>query len=88
MSITIPSDLCDFVHEAVATGVYHDENAVVAEALRLLQQRERLRREVQIGVQQLDSGDFKEYDESGLKQRLDEIKMEGRCRLLASATSL
>jgi putative addiction module CopG family antidote len=81
MSRIIPADLCDFVNDAVATGVYRDESAVVAEALRLLKQREALRREVQIGVEQLESGDFKEYDEAGLKRRFEVIKAWGRNRL-------
>jgi Arc/MetJ-type ribon-helix-helix transcriptional regulator len=81
MSITIPSDLCDYVQRAVATGVYHDEVAMVTEALRLLQRRDEFRQQIQIGLDQLNRGEVREYDDEGLKQRLEEIKADGRRRI-------
>tara|TARA_B100001013_G_scaffold343751_1_gene272165 strand:- start:1011 stop:1169 length:159 start_codon:yes stop_codon:yes gene_type:complete len=46
-----------------------------------LNQRDELRKDVQAGLNQLDGGDFTEYDESSLKERLDEISRKGKRRL-------
>lgn len=39
---------------------------------------ERLRAEVQIGIDEIERGEFIELDEDGLQQLIDEIKTEGR----------
>jgi putative addiction module CopG family antidote len=63
VDIAIPSDLEQFVASAVRDGAYENPSAVVAEALRLLEKRERLRRDVAAGVEQLESGQYTEYGE-------------------------
>ena len=80
MSITLPSDILDYVQQAVATGVHHDEAAVLAEGVRLLQRRDHFRQQAKLGVEQLDRGEFTEYDDAGISKRLEEIKAEGRER--------
>ncbi len=56
MSVDLPTDLAQFVHEAVASGNYASEREVVIRALRMLQHQEYVRREVQLGLDQLDQG--------------------------------
>ncbi len=80
-AIKIPSDLQQFVHAVVSSGIFKSESEVVAEGLRLLQKREQLRREVNEGIAQLERGEFTEYDESTLHKRFEQIMAEGRNRL-------
>jgi hypothetical protein len=42
------------------------------------QRREEFRREVQIGLDQLDRGEYTEYDDESLKEFFEQIKAEGR----------
>jgi len=62
----------------VAGGRFHSEEDVVAEALRLLEVRERkleaLRKDIQVGIDQLDRGE-------GLPLDVDDIMKRGRERL-------
>jgi putative addiction module CopG family antidote len=76
MDIVLPAELSDFVHQAVATGQYSDESAVIVEALRMLHRREHFRDEVHLGVEQLERGEYQ--DEAGLEQQLEENKAKGR----------
>jgi len=56
MSVEITPELEGLVQSIFQTGNYPDENAVLGEALRLLEKRERLRREVNAGIRQLEQG--------------------------------
>ena len=80
MVLSMPPDLNAFVHQAVATGVYESEEAVVVAALRLLQERERhleeLRAELRPALESLDRGE-------GIPLDFEEIKIRGRQRLAA-----
>jgi len=68
MDVPIPAALEQFVHDVISTGRYGDAVEVVTEALRLLERRERLRQEVAAGVEQLDRGEYTEYDEGSFEQ--------------------
>gem|GEM_PF-657372 len=72
------SHLEQFVTRIVAGGRFHSEEDVVAEALRLLEVRERkleaLRKDIQVGIDQLDRGE-------GLPLDVDDIMKRGRERL-------
>ncbi|HEX3871206.1 MAG TPA: hypothetical protein VHV77_12260 [Pirellulales bacterium] len=57
MSLGLPDDLAQFVHDAVSRGAYPTEGALLTEAVRLLRQREELRRQVQAGIDELDRGE-------------------------------
>ena len=76
MSVEITPELEGLVQSIFQTGNYPDENAVLGEALRLLEKREKLRREVNAGVEQLDRGEYTEYGEDAMPQFLEDIKME------------
>ena len=88
MTVEIPPDLQQFVHQIVNAGDYKSEAEVVGQALRLLQQRQRkieeLRREIQPALDQLDRGEGIEIkDEEELRLFFEDIKERGRKRLEA-----
>jgi len=62
MTVTLPADLQAFVDEQVASGEAPDANAVLAEAVRMLQQKKdeeklaALRADIQAGLDELDAG--------------------------------
>jgi len=58
MNVELPSDMDDFVRELVVAGRFASEQEAVAEALRLLKLRERLRADVGQGFRQLDNGQW------------------------------
>src|SRR5438132_14200206 len=92
MTISLAPEVEQLIQEKVASGKYGSATEVVREALRLLEERDEadqhdldeLRREIRIGLQQLDDGAFKEYDDQSLKEMLEGIKRRGRERLARS----
>ena len=62
MNLNLPSEINDFVNGLVAQGRFDSEEAAVAEGIRLLMSREKLRGEVQKGVKQLDDGQWFDED--------------------------
>lgn len=81
MNVPIPAEFQEFVQSIIRSGSYQTEAEVVGEALRLLSKREELRREVHAGVEQLDRGEYTEYDEDSLPQFLADIEARQRERL-------
>ncbi len=83
MSVAIPRQLEEFIHEQVRSGRYGDADAVVRDGLRLLQQREQSRVErldelkalVQAGI---DSGVAAEFDLAALKQKARKERLTRR----------
>jgi len=82
MTVEIPMEYQPFVASAIACGEFKTEGEVIAEALRMLEERRRtteyLRREMQIGLDELDRGEYVEYDEVSLKGFFEQVKVEGR----------
>ena len=76
MNVPVPLALEQFVESAVSSGRYRSAAEVVTDALQLLQRRERLRREVAAGIEQLDRGQYTEYDEDGFEQFANDIEAE------------
>jgi antitoxin ParD1/3/4 len=76
MNVQISADLSRFVEGLVADGRYQNEDQVFAEGLRLLQVREQLRRDLDIGIAQLDRGEGLDEDEvfEVLDRRIGEIE--------------
>ncbi len=56
MSVEITPELEGLVQSIFQSGNYRDEREGVGEALRLLEKRERLRRDIDAGIRQLDEG--------------------------------
>ena len=91
MTIDIPADLQQFVHNAIDAGSYKNEAEVVGQALRLLQERqqriEELRREIQPPLDRLDRGEGIELDDAELDAFFEDIKVRGRAELEAERES-
>ncbi len=68
------------VHEAQAFQDMIDRLQRAEEELRALK-LETLRREIAIGIEQLENGQYTEYDEESLPAFFEEIKERGRKRL-------
>ena len=56
MPLEVAPQIADTVNVIVRSGRYPDENAVLSEALELLQQRDRLRASLQEAAAELDRG--------------------------------
>jgi len=82
MTVEIPTD---------DAGGYKSEAEVVAEALRLLQQRQRqieeLRREIQPALDRLDRGEGIELDDEGLDAFFEDVKTRSQAELAAERES-
>jgi len=80
MNVELTADQEAFVEKAVASGRFASASAVLTEAVALLAERldkhERLKRDIEIG---LESGDGGELDENAIA----DIKARGRARLAA-----
>jgi antitoxin ParD1/3/4 len=86
MTVEIPSDCQQFVQAVIDAGSYQNEAEVVADALRLLEERQRrieeLRREIQPALDELDRGEgIVIENQEELKAFFDDIKNRGRERL-------
>ncbi len=87
MEVTLSPELEELIAEQVENGHYPSPGEVVRDALRLLQDKlklperklESLRRDIQVGLQALDQGEYDEYDDP--TQLAAEIRARGRQRL-------
>ncbi len=81
---TFSPELRRLVHEELTTGRYASEDDLLIQAVRLLSQRnqrlEDLRRELQIGRDQLDCGQYTDYDEASIRAFFDELQQRGQDR--------
>ena len=57
MNLNLPAEANEFVKGLVAQGRYQNEEAAVVDGIRLLMGREKLRAEIQVGIDQLDRGE-------------------------------
>jgi len=89
MNVSLTKELEEFVNRKVASGRYTSASEVVREALRLLEERDRLRqvrleelrRDLAVGMEQLDRGEYTVYDKNSLGRLVEDVKTEGRERL-------
>ena len=73
MNVSLTPELEQLIHRKVDTGLYLSASEVVREALRLLDERDKLRamkfdelrREIQIGIDQADRGEVAPLDVQG-----------------------
>jgi antitoxin ParD1/3/4 len=82
MNPPIPAEFQEFVDDIIRSGSYHSEVEVVSEGLRLLKKREQLRREVHAGIEQLDRGEYTEYEEDSLPQFLADVQSRQQERFI------
>lgn len=87
----LPADLEQFVQQELARGKYQSRDEIIVEALTLFQEYERRRQQlqadIQLGLDQLDRGEYTEYDEQGLDELCERIKTEGRKKLASKPAS-
>lgn len=63
MNLELPSDVSEFVSSLVSSGRFDSKEAAIVEGVRLLMDREKLRKGIDRGVQQLDDGEWFEEGE-------------------------
>ena len=86
MNVSLTAELEQLVNEKVASGMYHSASEVIREGLRLLKERDELRRvqmdelrrDIMLGVEQVRAGRGKKY--AGGAEVADAIKRRGRRR--------
>ncbi len=91
MNVSLTPTLEELVQRKVATGLYNSASEVVREALRLLEERDEmrkmrlgaLRKEISVGLDQLERNEASEYDNQSLNTLAADIKVKGRKRLPA-----
>jgi antitoxin ParD1/3/4 len=89
MNISLTPELEQLVIKKVESGMYHSASEVIREGLRLLKEQDdlrqvrlnQLRKEVDIGAEQIERGQYTDYDVENLQPLVDEIQAEGRKRL-------
>ena len=87
MNVSLTPELEEMVTQKVQSGLYNSASEVVREGLRLVREQdqirqiklEELRRELQVGFDELRRGEGVEY--ASPRQLIDEIKAEGRAGL-------
>ncbi|MFI5384525.1 MAG: type II toxin-antitoxin system ParD family antitoxin [Fimbriimonadales bacterium] len=81
MNVSITDEIESFVAEKVAAGQYNNASEVVRAALRMMREEDLylawLRKEVQIGLDDIDAGRVQPFT----KELVKEINAEGRRRL-------
>ena len=81
MNVSLTPALEEMVQKKVASGLYNSASEVIREALRLLAENDKiqhaklmaLREDVDVGLRQLDNGQYTEYDEKSAKSIVKEI---------------
>ena len=89
MNVNLGDTLEQFITDLLESGLYQSQSEVVREGLRLLKEREDLRKvrlaqlrgEIDKGIQQLGSGDYQTHDEEFLKKVFQDSKTRGRKKL-------
>ena len=89
MNVSLTPKLDELVQAKVASGLYNSASEVIREALRLLDERDRLREarlgelrtELAVGLEQLERGHAREYDKKSLNKVADDVKASGRKRM-------
>ena len=74
MQIEISPQNNEFIDRQVARGEFRDRRAALDAAVDLLRRRTDTLEKIDNGRQQLDAGEFTEYDDESLKKRFDQIK--------------
>jgi antitoxin ParD1/3/4 len=77
MSTNLTPENEQFIENVIASGLYHDRDEAINRAVELLQRREQLIRDVNLGIEQLQRGEGKPLD-------IEEIKAAVRTQLKSS----
>ena len=74
MSMSISPENERFLERAVAEGRFADQSQALDEAIRLLRKCEELLGAVNRGIEQLDDGKYREYDDTQVEQFIADIE--------------
>jgi antitoxin ParD1/3/4 len=86
MPDSVPAELRRFVEHEVARGLFPSADDVIAAGLRLLRERklEDLRREMDLGIAQIERGEVIELaDDAAVEAFFEDIRIRGEQRLEA-----
>ncbi len=86
MNVALPPEIERLVREKVESGLYPSADEVFREAMRLLEDRDRLRamrieelrKEIAIGIEQADRGEVAPFDALATLARVRARRSEGR----------
>ena len=67
-----------FIADAVARGVYRSRDEAIDAGVDMLRRHELLLARIDEGRRQLDEGEYLDYDEAGLKELAEELKVRAR----------
>jgi putative addiction module CopG family antidote len=89
MTIQLPPELEQFVREQISNGYYDTESEAFLHAMELLRdwhhvrqmRLDDVRKKVMVGVEQLERGEYKEYDDNSLDELFQEIRNNTLARL-------
>ena len=86
MNVSLTPDLEKIVKRRVDCGAYRSATEVVRDALELLEERDArkldaLRKDIQHGVDQVERGEFTEYETDQLNELFEKVALEGNNRL-------
>ena len=92
MDIALTPDLEEFVDAKITSGLYRSPIEVIGDALRLLEERDRLekrrwqelRREIARGIEQLEQGEKAPLDMAEIKRKARELRARREPRPAAS----
>jgi putative addiction module CopG family antidote len=77
-SAAFPQDIGLFIAQQIAAGKYRSEEELMIHAVRVLRELEARKRQLaedlQLGLDQLERGEYYEYDEAGLRNLFEELK--------------
>jgi putative addiction module CopG family antidote len=74
MSVNLSPEVNQLIAQELALGHYSSEDELLTEAVHLLSQRNSLRNQIAAGSQQLEAGQYTDYDSQSLRQRFDDLK--------------
>ena len=89
--ISLPESLRQFVESQLGNGAFQDVSEYVRSLIEADQERkaldaaqlDELRRQVALGIEQLERGEFTTYDDATLHTLLDDIETRGKVLLAA-----
>lgn len=89
MNVSLTPELEQLVTQKVESGLYHSASEVIREGLRLLKEQDeirelrlnQLRKDIACGAEQIERGQYTDYDVENLQPLIAEVKAEGRKRL-------
>jgi putative addiction module CopG family antidote len=86
MQISLPPEIEELVKKKLKNGEYRSADELVTEALRLLSKLDErkissIRKDLALAIDQMDRGDYSDYDEHTIDQLFEEISAEGKNRL-------